>query len=198
VTEFRLADVSRSPAFFDVKKLTHLNGEYIRELSNDEFVARCAPWVDPDVAQWRPGSGAPIWTSDRYEPSVFASIAPLVQERVNTLGDVPGMIDFLFLDIPLMDATAFDKSIRNDPLGPTVLGRVSAVYASVEWSSDALHAATLAIGDELSLNLRKTQAPIRCAVTGRLVGPPLFESLALLGREVTLARIEGALSMVES
>jgi glutamyl-tRNA synthetase len=63
----------------------------------------------------------------------------------------------------------------------------------VSWDGASLHNATLALGEELGLALRKSQAPIRCAVTGSLVGPPLFESLELLGREKSVARLRAAL-----
>ena len=197
VEQFRLADVSHSPAFFDVKKLTHLNGEYIRELSHEEFIRRCAPWVAPLEGSWRPSDAAPRWRPDQFDASRFAAIAPVVQERVATLGDVAEMVDFLFLEEPHFDESAFDKTIRHDDAAREVLRRAIDEFATTTWSSEALHAATVAIGDAMGLPLRKTQAPIRCAVTGRTVGPPLFESLEILGRDVTRARLEGALSKVQ-
>jgi glutamyl-tRNA synthetase len=193
VEQFRLSDVSHSPAFFDVKKLAHMNGEYIRSLSREEFVERCAPWTTPWRSAW-PSESAPPWSESQFDPNRFTQIAPLVQERVALLSEVPAMVDFLFLDEPTFDEAAFDKSIRNDELARTLLAQAISSFGEVDWTSESLHHCTVSLGESLGLNLRKAQAPIRCAITGRLVGPPLFESLELLGREEVLSRISGALA----
>ena len=193
VEQFRLEDVAHSPAFFDVKKLTHMNGEYIRALSLDEFVTRCAPWVQPWASAWRPSDRAAPWTEEQFDEALFGRVAHLVQERVATLGEVPSMVQFFFTDDVVVDEAAFDKSIRNDPAAPELLRSAMRTFAVIEWRADVLHDATLALGEALGMALRKSQAPIRCAVTGTLVGPPLFESLELLGREKTLTRLGNAL-----
>ena len=95
VAEFRLEDVVPS-AFFDVKNFTAFNGEYVRALPLEEFIEACQPWLT--------GPSAP-WPADRYDPDVFAAMAPLVQTRVTTLAEVPRYVDFLFLD----EAPADDK-----------------------------------------------------------------------------------------
>jgi glutamyl-tRNA synthetase len=191
IEQFRLADVSHSPAFFDVKKLTHLNGEYIRELGLEEFLDRARPWVDPVAGEWSPSS-PPRWDPTGFDAATFRSIAPLVQERVGRLDEIASMVDFFFLDEPEIDDLAFAKSILEDPMAPLVLASTVAAFADVPWQSGALHEATIAVGEAHGLSLRKAQAPIRCAVTGRSVGPPLFESLELLGRGRTVARLEAA------
>ncbi len=193
VRQFRLEDVAHSPAFFDVKKLTAFNGAYIRALSPEAFVEACRPWVDPGEVAWRPTGYRPAWGEDRYDEGLFARVAPLVQERVARLDEVPAMVDFFFSD-PAYDEAAFEKVIRHDPEGPAVLSAAVGAYGALEgFDPAALHAATLALAEARGLSLRKAQAPIRCAVTGRLVGPPLFESLALIGREETIARLSAAL-----
>ena len=192
IEQFRLSDVSHSPAFFDVKKLSHLNGEYIRSLATQQFIDRCAPWVVPESSSWR-AENPPPWSPSQFDESRFARIAPLVQERVNLLSQVPAMVDFLFLDQVVFDDAAFDKTVRSDTLAQTLLANALVTFSSLEWSADRLHASAVLLGETLGLNLRKAQAPIRCAVTGRLVGPPLFESLEILGRDVVRQRIEAAL-----
>jgi glutamyl-tRNA synthetase len=194
VSEFRLEDVSHSPAFFDVKKLSHINGEYIRALSLDEFIKRSAPWVTPWSCDWTPSEGGATWDEADFNPSLFNTIAPLVQERVATLGEIPAMIDFFFHDLPTLDEAAFTKSIANDETAKQFLVAVRGLLESVEWTSTVLHESVQALGESMSLSLRKAQAPLRCAVTGTLVGPPLFESLEVLGRENVLARIDAALA----
>ncbi|HEY5265562.1 MAG TPA: glutamate--tRNA ligase [Acidimicrobiales bacterium] len=194
VEEFRLEDVSHSPAFFDVKKLTHMNGEYIRALSADEFIEASAPWVSPWSSAWQPSDRDAPWSEELFDAELFAKVAPLVQERVATLGEIPGMVEFFFLEEPRIDEASFVKVIANDPVGPTVLERaIERFDVLATWDAAALHEATIELGEALGLNLRKTQAPIRCAVTGSLVGPPLFESLEFLGREKTLRRLRAAL-----
>src|ERR1700722_9136985 len=95
---FRLEDVNHSPAFFDVVKLTHLNGEYIRAMPTESFIEACRPWLS--------GGRAP-WPDSNFDEAAFAALAPLVQERVAVLGEVPAMVDFLFLDEPVIDGEAW-------------------------------------------------------------------------------------------
>jgi glutamyl-tRNA synthetase len=112
---------------------------------------------------------------------------------VATLGEIPAMVSFFFLeDVPFDDAV-FAKTIANDDAGKQLLQLAIDAFATVEWSAAALHESTLQLGESLGMALRKSQAPIRCAITGTSVGPPLFESMELLGREAVLERLRGAL-----
>ena len=103
------------------------------------------------------------------------------------------MVAFFFTEVE-PDEAAFAKAIGSDPLGQTMLAVAIERFAELDWTSEALHAATAELGSALGLALRKAQAPIRCAVTGSLVGPPLFESLEILGRDVVLRRVREALA----
>jgi glutamyl-tRNA synthetase len=193
VEQFRLEDVSHSPAFFDVKKMTHMNGEYIRRLSAEEFVRQSMPWVAPWASEWSPTDRTVPWREEDFDEALYSRVAPLVQERVTTLGEIPAMVGFFFLDAPLIDGAAFDKTIANDPIAQALLAVAVERFGDVDWTAAALHETVVEIGEVFSLALRKAQAPIRCAVTGTLIGPPLFESLVLLGRERTLRRLVEAL-----
>ncbi len=174
VEQFRLEDVVASPAFFDVKKLAAFNGDYIRMLTVDQFVAATRPWL----GELSPGG---------FEQ--FVALAPLVQERVRLLSEVPSYVDFFDAvpDVPDDFAKATKESWAAE-----VIDEVSAAYTSVDWKADDLKAALVAVADVRGLKLAKAQAPVRVAVTGRTVGPPLFEALELLGREPTLARLRAA------
>jgi glutamyl-tRNA synthetase len=194
IEEFRLEDVHHAPAFFDVAKLTHLNGEYIRELGVDGFVEVSRPWVDPAEGAWMPAEEVPPWPADRFASDVFARMAPLVQERVATFGEVPTMVDFLFLEDPPEDPASWEKAIGRDDGAPGLLAAALDAYRDCAWEPDPIREATLAVGEAAGRKLAKAQAPIRVAVTGRTVGPPLFESLAVLGRAETLRRLERALA----
>ncbi len=192
IEQFRLEDVSHSPAFFDVKKLQHLNGEYIRALSVEQFIARSLPWVHPTEGEWRPSELSLPWTPEQFDMARFEAMAPLVQERIGVMSEIPAMIDFLFLPEPPMDEDAFTKSIAKDEKSRVILRALADELLTVTWDRDQLHATVQAVGERHEWNLRKTQAPVRCALTGRLVGPPLFESMELLGRDETIRRVRQA------
>jgi glutamyl-tRNA synthetase len=175
VALFRLEDVVPSPAFFDVQKLDHFNGEYIRKLTPEEFTARTKLWLGP-IAD------SPAWTR----------MAPLVQERVVTLADAPAMVDFVFEEPKTYDEKSWEKAMVKETHAAALLDGAMAAYADCAWDAATLHDVTLELAGALDLKLGKAQAPVRVAVTGRTVGPPLFESLEVLGREETLARLRRA------
>jgi glutamyl-tRNA synthetase len=209
VEGFRLEDVHHAPAFFDVKKMTHLNGEYIREMTTTAFVASCQPWINPGAGEWAPGgwqedgtfdptSRVQVpWPTERFDPDVFLHMAPLVQERVATLGEVPAMVDFLFMVDPVIDPDSWAKAITKDDKAKDVLLGARSLYETCDWDRDTLHQITEDLGTSFERSLGKVQAPIRVAVTGRRVGPPLFESLEVLGRPEVTRRIDAALSRID-
>jgi glutamyl-tRNA synthetase len=197
--------VQRSPAFFDIKKLSHINGVYIRALPVEEFVAAVQPWVDPRAGEWAPGgwrdpdTGAPAvepppWPPERFDAGTFAALAEVAQQRVSVLGEVPELVDFLFLEDAPTDEDSWQKAIAGDELAPRILDEALAAYEVCPWDKDALHEATLAIAESVGRKLGKAQAPIRVAVMGRTRGLPLFDSLAVLGREETCRRLAAARS----
>jgi len=188
IAEFRIEDVKPSPAFFDVRKLDAINAEYIRALPVATFVRESLPWLEMD----------PPWPPERFDLAVFEAMAPLVQERVRTLAEVPAMVDFLFLDEPVVDPDAWSRAVERTPAAPALLADVVATYTDCEWEPSALHRLTAAAGERHGLKLNKAQAPVRVAVTGRSIGPPLFESLHLLGRDRTLTRLERARERLSS
>jgi glutamyl-tRNA synthetase len=195
VAQFDIAEVSHSPAFFDVAKLTHVNGEYVRALDPGEFVARCAPWVTPEGSEWRPAAGGPPWSGGEYDADLFARVAPLVQTRVATLDEVPGIVAFLFQRDLAVDDAAFDTAVTNSAHGRDILADCAGALERMgptDWEAGALHAAVAAVAEAHGTSLSKAQAPLRVAVTGARVGLPLFESIEALGRERTLARVAAA------
>jgi glutamyl-tRNA synthetase len=110
------------------------------------------------------------------------------------------MVDFMFLDAPSIDEEAWSKAVATDDVAVTILAGAIAAYEKLtaEWTHEALHRATLAVGEGVGRKLGKAQAPIRVAITGRRVGPPLFEALEVLGAERTLERLESALARVRA
>ena len=182
--EFRLEDVNHSPAFFDIKKLQAFNGEYIRLMPLDGFIAAAN-----DVLT----SAAAPWPADRYRPEVFAAMAPLVQTRVAVMSEVIGMVDFLFLAEPPIDEAAFTKAFAADFAKPT-LTEIATAFETIDWTAESIKAAVEEVGTRNDVKLGKLQGPLRIAITGRTVGPPLFEPIELLGRDESLRRIRAALA----
>ncbi len=180
--EFRLEDVNHSPAFFDLKKLAAFNGEYVRAMSVDDFVEACRPWLNSDDTPW---------STEQFDETTFRAMAELVQTRIVTLADVPSLVDFMFLDAPIIDEAAWTKTFGSSE-AVAMLEAARASFETVDWTSDSLKTTTEECGATLGLKLGKAQAPVRVAVTGRTVGPPLFEALELLGRDAVLARIDAA------
>ena len=193
IAQFELSDVTHSPAFFDMAKMRHINGEYVRRLSVEEFLAAAQPWLQPELSEWRPTDYETPWAPEDFRPEVLDVMAPLVQERVTVLSEVPAMVGFFFRR-PEMSDGDFTKTIASNEGAKAVLADViAAAQSGTNWTSDALHALVAQIGENHGMNLRKSQAPVRLAVTGALVGPPLFESLEVLGRDEVVLRLTAAL-----
>ena len=186
--EFRLEDVNPSPAFFDEKKLRAFNGDYIRALEPAAFVEACQPWLHGTAT-----IDPPPWKPDVYDPAVFAAVAPLAQTRVALLGEIVSYVDFLFLEAPEIDEASWSKAMK-EGAAELLRAAADAFTALPSWDAESLRIAleTVAAGRELKLG--KAQAPVRVAVTGRSVGLPLFESLEVLGRDRTLARLDTAMA----
>lgn len=182
--DFRLEDVNHSPAFFDLKKLAAFNGEYIRSLSIDAFVDACRPFLEaPDVP----------WAAGQFDEAVFRQIAPLAQTRLVTLAEIVPLVDFLFLVDAPIDSDAWSKTMTDD--GFAMLDAAIAAYeTSAAWDHESLKTILETVGAERGLKLGKAQAPVRVAVTGRTVGPPLFEALEIMGRERVITRMRAAAS----
>jgi len=188
IERFDIAGVNSASAFFDVKKLTSFNGEYIRAMSTQEFIKACGPWL---VAPHAP------WTPEQFDEAAFAAIAPHAQSRLALLSDITNNVDFLFLDAPVDDAASWDKAMKEP--APALLADVRTALAGLEtWQAEPLKELVTEVGAAHGLKLGKAQAPVRVATTGRTVGLPLFESLEVLGRERALTRIDAALTKLSA
>ena len=182
VSRFDLVNVSRNPAVFDPQKLLWMNGEYLRAMPADDFTTRARPFLERE----RPVS--------ELEWLRFASLASLIQERVETLSAAPDMARFLFEDGLVYDDGSWRKIMSNAEAGKALRAARDALESVDPWETGRLESALRAMLDELELSASKGLQPIRVAVTGSHVSPPLFESLAALGRTTSLHRIGTALS----
>jgi len=175
---FDVASVNPSPAGFDIKKLRSVNAEHLRALSIPDFIEATSPYF------------ALSSFADRVDETLLAAIAPEIATRVETLAEVPGYVDFLFLADPEIDEASWNKAMVAE--APEWLDAVIAGAQEWQWESATLFESCMGLAEELGASRKKFQAPVRVAVTGRTVGPPLFESMALLGRDEVLRRLNEA------
>jgi glutamyl-tRNA synthetase len=180
VAAFDVADVNPNPARFDQKKADAINAEHIRRLPEDDFAARLRDYFT--VHGHDPGLNA----------EQFAEAARLVQTRIVVLGDAWGLLKFLDDDEYAIDPKAAAKELGPDA-APVLDAALAALDGVTDWSAAEIEAALkAALLDGLGRKPRKAFGPIRVAVTGSLVSPPLFESLELLGRDRSLGRLRAA------
>ena len=186
VAKFDLGAVSKNPAVFDPQKLTWLNGVYIREMDDRAFVDRTVALVEEDL-------GRELTDGERDQ---FMEIASLVKERTKLLSEVADHVRFLFSDIERYDEASW-KKVMETPEAPIALDGASEALSGLgDWTTEAIDAALRAMLEVHGLSARKGFQPIRVAVSGSTVSPPLFESLKVLGRDVTLARLSNARALL--
>ena len=175
VGAFDLDRVSVNPAAFDTQKLEWMNTHYVQEIAEDDLAARCLHFLA--AAGLSP------------EPALLARAIPLVRERMKRLDDCVELLRFLFTD----DIAPNEKAVALiSGAGEGYLAAAADALDGVEWRADAIQAALDALAERAGLSRTKGWQPVRAAVTGSNVSPPLPESLELLGRERTVSRIRAA------
>ncbi len=174
VARFRVADVGRSAAIFDEKKLRWLNGRFMRELSLDDYTAAVARHLDREA-----------------DPQLRAA-CEIAQEKAQTLDDVWPLIRFLFEE-PVDDPKAWAKVMKADA-GAMLEAAAAALATAEPFGPDAIEAALAPLLERFEVKPGKLYQPIRVAITGSSVSPGIFESLAALGRERSVERIETAVA----
>jgi glutamyl-tRNA synthetase len=166
---FDLERVSPSPAVFDYQKLAWLNGVHLRNLPAEEYVDRVLSYLREQGIDW--------------DEDLVRRAAPLVQEKIETLSEFPGYVRFLF------------EEVEPDPslLDPRVLDAAGEALAETEpFAAETIETTLRGLAERLELKPREAFQPIRVAVTGSKISPGLFESLELLGRDRSLARLSAA------
>jgi len=182
---FTVEKVHSSPARFDMKKLEAINGDKIRALTLDEFLKWSLPFL----------TKAGIITGTENEIALVKSALPIIQERIVKLDEVPQMLKFLFVKNFAVEADSVSKI--TDEVSKEVLKRsLKELEPLATWNHDSIEAALRAclIG-EMGLKPRIAFGAVRIATTGSTISPPLFESMELLGKEASLARIAAALTL---
>jgi len=192
VAAFEIGDVSANPARFDVKKAEAINATHVRALDVTDFTERVVPYlIEAGVLPERP---------DEDRLATLRAIAPLVQERVTVLSEAAPLVRFLFVDEESFEVeeAAAAKTFKGDA-GDVLRASLDALGALEVWESDAIERALrTALVDDLGLKPRKAFGPVRVAITGRTVSPPLYESMELLGREKSISRLSRALNEFEA
>ncbi|MBN9191556.1 glutamate--tRNA ligase [Microbacterium sp.] len=185
IDAFDIVNVNPNPARFDQKKAESINGDHIRMLESADFAGRLVPYLA------QAGVIGPEPTDEQR--ALIAAAAPLVQERMQLLGEAPGLLGFLFAD----EVAYADDALAGLPAnaGEILVASVGALelVPDTEFTAAAVQEALAsALIDGLGLKPRVAYGPLRVAVSGRRVSPPLFESMELLGKAETIRRL-GAL-----
>jgi len=173
---WKIEQVQSAGGKWDKDRLDYFNGVWIRKLSVDELVRRLEPFVP---------SG--------WDRAMLRKVAPLIQERMKTLREAEEQIAFLFVDELAYDAALLVPNKMDRAATIEALARTTVILRFAEpFTAAALKPAFEALAADLDWKIRDLTMTVRIAVTGRKVGPPLYESLELLGKEKTLARVEHA------
>ena len=184
---FELENVNKAPAFFDIKKLEHINSHYIGAMPTEVFVDEVSKYIS------KVG-----WVPPNYDVTVLRSLSPYLQQRANRISDVLPLLDWIFEDdLPQeedeKEITKMNKAMGAD-LVPQILEDAIRRLQDCRWNAETLSKEIREVGDILDT---KSQVPIRIAVTGRRTGLPLFEPMACLSREQVLERLRRARSNLE-
>lgn len=185
IAAFDIADVNPNPARFDQKKAESINGDHIRMLEASDFAGRLVPYLAAAELIENPPTAE--------QQTMLDAAAPLVQERMQLLGDAPRLLGFLFRSDVVYDEDALASLPENS--GPVLVASVGALENVPEqgFTAAAVQAELQkALIDELGLKPRVAYGPLRVAISGRRVSPPLFESMELLGKAESIRRL-GAL-----
>jgi glutamyl-tRNA synthetase len=180
---FDVHDVNPNPARFDLKKADAINATHIRALAADDFANRLIPYLQKSEVLSTPP------TAEQLE--ILAKAAPLIQERITVLGEATGMLGFLFTDSSKI--TIEEDALKGMPENAKaiVAAAVSAISALNDFTTDALQAAlNKVLVEDMGEKPKNAFGPLRTAISGRRVSPPLFESMEILGKAETLARLE--------
>ena len=180
---FTVERVHSSPARFDMKKLEAINGDKIRALTIDEFMT----WALPFLTQAGVISGTP------EELALVKQALPIIQERITTLAEIPPMLKFLFVKEFAVDADSLPK-ISDSQSKEVLKVSYEQLQSLGDWTHESIEGVLrAALIDGMALKPRIAFGAVRIAVTGSYISPPLFESMQLLGRDKSLARIKASL-----
>ncbi|WP_101651895.1 glutamate--tRNA ligase [Brevibacterium ihuae] len=182
VSAFDVHDVNPNPARFDVKKATAINADHIRALDEADFTARLVPYLN--------SAGVIDGEPNAREQEILEAAAPLVQTRMNLLGEAPDLLGFLFTADSELELTEDGLKTLKDTAPQVLAASLEVLEPLDSWTTPAIQdALTAKLVDELGIKPRLAFGPLRVAVSGRRVSPPLFESMEILGKGSSLTRL---------
>jgi glutamyl-tRNA synthetase len=180
---FDVHDVNPNPARFDLKKADAINATHIRSLAADDFASRLIPYLQKGDVLSNPPTTAQL--------EILTKAAPLIQERITVLGEASGMLGFLFTDSSKI--TIEEDALKGMPENAKaiVAAAVSAISGLSNFTTEALQESlNKVLVEDMGEKPKNAFGPLRTAISGRRVSPPLFESMEILGKAETLARLE--------
>ena len=180
---FDVVDVNPNPARFDLKKAEAINATHIRGLSPEDFQARLVPYLQAGKVISDPATNGQL--------EILAKAAPLIQERITLLGESVGMLSFLFVTSSQIEIEEDAKKSLPENAKAIVAAALEALQGLEDFSTDAIHdLMNQVLVESMGEKPRNAFGPLRTAISGRRVSPPLFESMEILGKAETLARLE--------
>lgn len=190
IEKFDIRDVKANPAHFDIDKAIAINAEHIRMLDQQDFLNRSVPYLHRDGVV-----SADSWDAltDR-ERTVLTEAAPLVQPRVRLLGEVAGMVGSLLSDEEYLEPEDDARKTLKESAAEVLDKAIEALegVAEADWTTDGLHETlNAALVEQGGYKPRLAFSPVRVAMSGRRVSPPLFESMEIVGKPLTIARLKG-------
>ncbi|MDM7989635.1 glutamate--tRNA ligase [Arthrobacter sp. zg-Y877] len=182
VENFDIHNVLANPARFDLKKAEAINGTHVRMLEAEDFRNRLVPYLQQ--------AGLVGETLTAREEQILTEAAPLVQERITLLGEAPDMLGFLFKADDAVDVADDARKGLPANLAEVLDAALAALESVSDWTAENIQAALRqALVEDMGIKPRLAFGPVRTAVSGRRISPPLFESMVILGRDSSLARL---------
>jgi len=190
IEHFSLDRVGKTGAIFNKEKLEWMNGVYLRRLSLTEFVDQAMPFLDRNL---------PESVTRPLDEGYVSQVLELIQERAKTLADIPQLADFFFVDVPQYEATLFLKGGLDGKAKTEV---ITIAWQKLEklaaWDAATLEGVLRSLAAESNLRTGELFGLLRIAITGRTAAPPLFQTMAVLGKERCLKRLGVTLQMLAS
>ncbi|GAA1877249.1 glutamate--tRNA ligase [Paeniglutamicibacter psychrophenolicus] len=182
IEAFDVHDVLSNPARFDIKKAEAINGTHVRMLEPEDFRARLVPYLQ--------AHGLVGETLTDRQNEILAEAAPLVQERITLLGEAPEMLEFLFSEDSSIEPAADALKGLPENTAEVLDAGLAALEAAPQWNAETIQdVLKSALVEGLGIKPRHAFGPIRTAVSGKRISPPLFESMVILGKESSLSRV---------
>jgi len=186
IERFDLSRVSTNPVVWDPEKLAWMNGVYLREMPPEDYVSL----MRGEIAQ----AGVEDAYAESHDDAWWTEMAPLFAERVKLVTEMVPMTSFFFTDALELDERSYQKVLAKEGAAEGLVAAREALVGLDEFTAEPIEAALREVPDKVGLKPKLVFQSVRVATTGSMVSPPLFESLALLGKEVAVERIDAALS----